>query len=223
MCFSSQASFAAVAILSVTGAVAIKKARHPAHLAFAAIPLLFAAQQLFEGIFWLTQNGSISSEWETPSVIIFLVFAQVVWPFWVPYAMLRMENDLRRRRLLAILLGAGCLFSLYTIYYLFNYPVHGFVDGNHVAYKLDIPEGAVRYARMVLYLFATLLPPFLSNRRRMPLLAIALLISFLVSWLVFPDYIISTWCYFAAIISVIVVFILHSQKDTDPRSPTLPH
>ena len=46
MCFSATASFSAGTILLGLGTLTLKSARRPRELGFAAIPLLFAVQQL---------------------------------------------------------------------------------------------------------------------------------------------------------------------------------
>lgn len=50
MCFSATASFSAGALLLGLGSLTLKSARHPRELPFAAIPPLFAIQQLSEGV-----------------------------------------------------------------------------------------------------------------------------------------------------------------------------
>jgi len=50
MCFSATASFSAGAILLGLGTLTLKSARRPRELVLAAIPLLFAIQQLIEGV-----------------------------------------------------------------------------------------------------------------------------------------------------------------------------
>jgi hypothetical protein len=57
MCFSATASFTAGAVLLGVGALTLRSAltsRQRHVLPFAAIPLLFAIQQLIEGVIWLT-------------------------------------------------------------------------------------------------------------------------------------------------------------------------
>lgn len=57
MCFSATASFSAGALLLGIGALTLKSAlatRQRRALPFAAIPTLFAMQQLIEGVIWLT-------------------------------------------------------------------------------------------------------------------------------------------------------------------------
>ena len=59
MCFSAPASFIAGAVLATVGVVTLRMATRPAQIAFAAIPLLFGIQQLFEGLILLSGHRII--------------------------------------------------------------------------------------------------------------------------------------------------------------------
>ena len=52
MCFSATASFTAGTLVLGIGAVTMKSVRKPGELPYAAIPMLFALQQLIEGVIW---------------------------------------------------------------------------------------------------------------------------------------------------------------------------
>ena len=54
MCFSATASFSAGALLLGIGVLTLRLASRPREWPIAAIPLLFAVQQLSEGVIWLT-------------------------------------------------------------------------------------------------------------------------------------------------------------------------
>src|SRR5687767_3856596 len=123
MCFSSSASFIASAALFTVGVASIKAKSAPAQMPFAVIPLLFAFQQLCEGFLWLSFTNSEFSSWEKPSTYLFLIIAQIVWPFWVPYSVLLFEKDVKRKKALTILLGIGCFVSCYILYCLLFFPV----------------------------------------------------------------------------------------------------
>lgn len=62
MCFSAEASFAAAALLVPAGAIGIRRAYQSdrRYLAFAALPVYFGLQQLFEGLVWT--GGRLGNE-----------------------------------------------------------------------------------------------------------------------------------------------------------------
>lgn len=50
MCFSASVSFSAGAVLSVIGVATLRQVKRPAEILFAATPILFALQQIAEGL-----------------------------------------------------------------------------------------------------------------------------------------------------------------------------
>ncbi len=56
MCFSATGSFGVAAVIAGIGAVAIHQEKPPSHKLLALVPLLFAAQQVAEGVVWMTIN-----------------------------------------------------------------------------------------------------------------------------------------------------------------------
>jgi uncharacterized membrane protein len=69
-----------------------------------------------------------------------------------------------------------------------------------------IPFGAF------LYYLPTIISPFVSSIKRTNLLGTSILISFLASKLFFEQYAISVWCFFAALMSVIVYVVVKDMK-----------
>lgn len=98
MCFSASASFGAGVILSVIGIASIKKVQSPSQIIFVSIPLIFAVQQIMEGFLWLALTNTHYAPLQKFTTYVFLFFAQVVWPFWVPYVILKLEIKERRKR-----------------------------------------------------------------------------------------------------------------------------
>ncbi len=120
MCFSSEASFTASAVLAVIGIVTVKKVNHPSQLAFASIPFLFSLQQLTEGIVWVSLSHKELAFLQSTSTYLFLIIAQIVWPTWVPLSILMLEKNEKRKNALRLILGIGLGLSLYlTFCYLF--------------------------------------------------------------------------------------------------------
>ena len=99
MCFSPTASFSAGAILLGFGALTLKSARRPRELPFAGIPLLFAIQQLSEGVIWLTFRYE-APQLNAVMTHLYSFFSHVLWPIYVPVAVLLIEPPGRRRQVL---------------------------------------------------------------------------------------------------------------------------
>lgn len=207
MCFSASASFGAGVILSTIGIASLKQAKTSSQIPFASIPLIFAAQQITEGFLWLSLSEPVNSTLQTVTTYLFLFFAQVVWPVWVPFSVMKIEENKKRKRILKSFFVIGSLVSLYLAYCLLNFHVEGRIDNYHISYEQDYPASLSRYGG-ILYIMITIVPPFLSKLRKMNYLGLAILVSYIITTIFYEDYIVSVWCFFAAVISIVVYAIL---------------
>lgn len=211
MCFSAEMSFAASAVLTVSGAVAIKKVTSKAWLLFACIPFLFAAQQFAEGMLWLSYSHAAFEKLRHAWVIAFLVFAQVIWPVWVPLSLLSIETIPSRKKLLKFILAVGAMLSAYVAIGLFIFPVDGYPESHHIKYELGFPLSD-SFIAAAFYFTATVLSCVVSSAKRMTMLGLIILGSYILARIFFNGYTISVWCFFAAIISVTVIYVIHFAK-----------
>ena len=99
MCYSATASFIAGGLLTVAGAVTLKRAANSAELPFAAVPLLFGIQQIVEGAIWLSFRYD-ASEIRNIASYIYTLFAYVLWPIYIPIAIGLTEQFAWRRKLI---------------------------------------------------------------------------------------------------------------------------
>lgn len=214
MCFSAGASFGASVALAGTGIAAIKKAGSGPQCLFAAIPLIFAVQQLAEGFVWLAFMHTNYAAWQSPSVYVYVIFAYTVWPVWVPLSILLSETSEKRKKILRVLLITGAVVSAYIICCLLLYPVHAVVYNHHIIYTFDYSPmtSSLGTLRDGFYFIATLLAAFISTRKRIWVFGIVLIASYLVSKIFFEDAVVSVWCYFAAALSVVILFLVKRQQ-----------
>jgi len=217
MCFSTGASFGAGVVLSLIGVASIKKAQTSTHIFFASIPLIFAIQQISEGFVWLSLSNPVYASLQYISTYTFLFFAQVVWPVWVPFSILMLEKKEKRKKNEKLLVAIGGLVSLYLAYCLLSYHVEARIIGYHISYKQNYPTKLSNYGA-VLYIIATIIPPAFSNIKRMWMLSIAILISYIITTIFYVDYIVSVWCFFASIISIAVLTIMHEIRNSQMKS-----
>ncbi len=214
MCFSAEASFISGALLSVAGIVSVKKVKKKSQILFAAIPLFFAVQQITEGFLWLSLKHKIDDSWQQPTTYLFLIFAQVFWPTWVPLSILFIEKDKKRKNTLRIVLVVGILVTLCLAYRLLTQTISAQIIEHHVFYKLYTPPFAV-HLLAILYTTSIILPPFVSSIKKMKFIAIILFLSFIITKVFFDYYLVSVWCFFAALVSVAVFTIEHDLQNSD--------
>lgn len=209
MCFSAGASFGASAVLTVMGIATIKKSIFSDQLPFASIPFVFAVQQFSEGFVWLSLSKPAFESLQIIASSTFLIFAQMVWPLFVPVAIFLMERDMKRKRILSIFIGIGVLVAAYFAHRLFAYGVHPDSAGHHVVYKQYYPDSLGHIAD-ALYGIATLMPTFLTKTNKVWIFGLAITISYIIAYFVYTNYILSVWCFFASIISMLIYFIIKS-------------
>lgn len=215
MCFSASASFGAGIVLSVIGVASVKKAESYSEIFFAAIPLLFAIQQISEGFLWLALSNPAFSWLQQLTTYTFLFFAQVLWPLWVPLSIMLMEKKEKRSPVQKILTAIGVLVTVYLGYCLYSYHVEAKIVHYHILYEQDYPASPKIYTPL-LYAVATIIPPFLSGYKRMWSLGIAVFISYLITLIFYEKgHVISVWCFFASIISMLVFAIMYEINKTN--------
>ncbi len=211
MCFSANASFAAGIAISAIGVVTIRKVQAPSQIVFASIPLIFGIQQLAEGVLWLSIPDPTQALAQEVATYTFLFFARVVWPLWVPLAIFLLENEGKRRKMEKVLLLMGIGVSAYFTLTLLLEPTEAVISEHHIFYKQDYPASLKLYSGLF-YGVVTVLPLFVSRFKRMWLLGIIIGVSYIVAIFFFKHYAFSVWCFFAAIISMSVYFIMNEVR-----------
>lgn len=200
MCFSATASFVAGATLSAAGVATLRQARQRSEIPFAAMPLLFGVQQITEGVIWLTFRYDAPVLRQTMTSI-YSVFSHVWWPIYVPLAIGYMETSRRRKTILLAFQVAGLAVGLYLLYSLIARPITAEVIRRHIAY---VSPHFYLAPVMVLYVAATCVSGLVSSHRFVNLFGILAFVAFVASYLVHASALVSIWCFFAAVLSLLV-------------------
>ena len=211
MCFSAEASFAGGVIISSIGVAVVTKVHKPSQLLFACIPVFFGIQQFTEGVLWLTIPNPEFITIQKIATYIFLVMADVLWPVWIPLSVLFMEENARKKKLIWYLLIAGMVVSAYYAFCLVFLHVTPEIMGYHIKYTSDFSK-VIAIPVFILYLIATITPLFVSSIKRTHVLGIFMFLSCLVTAIFFTQYLTSVWCFFAALISGVIYWILRDSK-----------
>lgn len=222
MCFSATASFAAGAVLLPIGlrAVSLALRQEPARwLPLAVTPLLFAVQQVLEGIVWLALDHAAPGSLLRPAALAYLGFAFGFWPVWMPWCALRFTAGLTspwRRRLMRLCWGLGWLLAALLWTPLLHHPglISPVVRHGSIDYQAQPPLAALLGHQTVSHFYALIvcLPLLLAPGRRLRWLAVALALAFAVAQLAFLHAFSSVWCYLSALLSVLVVWVLREPQ-----------
>ena len=211
MCFSSEASFVGGVVISAIGVATIREIHKPSQLVFASIPLFFGIQQIVEGCLWVTLPNADYLNIQKVLTIFYLILAQVLWPAIIPVSVLLMEENQKKRRLLRIFLAMGITLSLYYSMCLLLFTVTPEINGYHILYTTTFPD-LLAIPAFVVYLVATITPLFISGIKRTHLMAVLMFFSCLITGIFFTQYLISVWCFFAALISAVIFWILRDSR-----------
>ena len=206
MCFTAGASFAASAILGTGGLVALAKSGYNKQTMFAAIPLIFSIQQLFEGFLWKAIAAN-NADGKYLYTLLFLIFAQIIWPIWLPLSIFKMEENPKRKNILGFIVAVGFITSIMLAMRMLFCNITSQASPNHIRYEIESPQWLI-LASSILYVISIILPGFVSQKKGMMVLATILLLSLLISAFFFNEYLISVWCFFGALASLTVIFVI---------------
>ncbi|GAB4233321.1 MAG: hypothetical protein Tsb0021_12280 [Chlamydiales bacterium] len=208
MCFSPEASFGLAAVLTVVGALSVSSAKTPQGKLFGLAPFFFAIQQYAEGFLWLhipcCEEFSENAE---PLQYLFLFIALIVYPLFFPLSAFLLERKRSRRRAILLFLIAGILVTLRNISDLLYYHPEAAIINQSIKY---FPFEYVWYAKL-LYLVIITTPLLLSSLKGMWIVGGLTLIGFIVSLTLYTWTFTSVWCFFAALFSICVYYIIRKN------------
>jgi hypothetical protein len=233
MCFSAPASFAAGATLLPASVYCLRRAwlADRRYIPLALIPLAFGLQQMTEGVVWLSL-GQDDSDLVRQASVLYLFFALVFWPFWIPFSLLWPATQGREKTILLLLLAA----SLVWVWLFFPLAAESRrwlateVVVHSIRYRFDdLPAFQLvpRTIWRVGYLVSICLPlamgrfgtegPAWVGWLVGGLVGLLFAVSYLLFWYAFT----SVWCFFAAVLSLLLCVIfsrLPERAQTDERN-----
>lgn len=213
MCFSATASFATSGILSIIGIFTLKRVQNKKLYPLAFIPIFFAIQQLSEALIWLALTSKINNNFTLISSYIFLFFALIFWPVWIPISLIINEKKTILKKFLYFSLITGIIFSSFSAYYILINGINTELISCHILYQIN--NITFKHYYILLYLLAIILPLFISTIKRIWILGLALLISFIISYIIYFKFLTSVWCFFAAILSILIYWLITQQKQNN--------
>lgn len=210
MCWSATADLAAGTGIAAVGVVSVAlAARRPRDLPLAAVPLLLGAHQIIEAEVWRNDGGT------GPATLAWAVIALPLLALWVPAAVLCAAPPGARRRLLAPL-AVGAATAAVLAYVLATRTVTAEIRGHTVGYSVGLPRAELV---VVGYLLATIGSLLLSGDRGLVLFGVLVAVGAAVSFALWRQEYISTWCAFAAVCSVVLCLWAGRRRAPVPRPP----
>lgn len=215
MCWSGQADLVLGLAVTGIGLTGLTCARNRHDVPLAALPVLLGAHQLIESHIW-NQSAGTGSEMRGPSVTAWTLIAFVVLPLFVPAALLYSERQRRRVQFVAGAFGIPVAAVMTSAVLNGNYAQDA---GNVMHYRAGIPLLPLVVAG---YLVATCVPlltsPEATMRHLGATLSVGAVLVAAADLLAFA----STWCAFAAAVSVLIVRrTIHASRHLPRPAPAV--
>ncbi|MCP9773502.1 hypothetical protein KBY66_12900 [Synechococcus sp. Tobar12-5m-g] len=227
MCFSSSASFVVAAVLLPLGVASVRYCQAQQRsdlLPLALTPVFFSVQQALEGLVWLGLEPGGAAWLVHPAALGYLFFAYAFWLAWLPWCGLRLGVHappplrrwvLRSLLVLGLLAGAGLWLPLLIDGSLFQPAVvQGSLDYHTTLLAdrwINLGFGSTVYGLIIA------MPLMISASVRLRLFGGCLLVAFLISHLAYGYAFTSVWCFFSAVLSASLPWIL-----SDPQPLVIP-
>lgn len=210
MCFSTEVSFTAAVVLYGAGIMTIKNCSSKHLIPLAATPFLFATQQLSEGFLWLHLSGLLPSTAVFEAAIrLFLVFAFLVWPIWIPLSLAIAETINSRKWIIMFFAISGIGLSLWNLSYAFNQTLEVQIVNHSIQYVGYAPPQTWIYPIIVLA------PCFISSLRSMWIFGLLTAVGYAVAEYTYSTTFVSVWCFFAAVVSAIIYRVVKDNASKE--------
>jgi len=218
VCFSPEADLVAGIVVSGVGVDALRRVPHRRYLPLALRPLVLGLHQVVEAFAWWGMEGDLPEPVGGTAAWIYLAVAFLLLPPLVPGAIFSAEADRKHRARLFpfVVLGAGVAAAL--VPGLLNSGAGGEVACRYIAY-----DAGISYGGQVLpfYVAAVCAPMLLSGSRRLLIFGVAnLVVVALLGWLLARG-VISLWCVWAAVTSVVVDLEVRAAARQEVRVPSV--
>jgi hypothetical protein len=202
MCFSAEADLAAGLVVGVVAVDALRHVRTTAQLPLAALPAVFAVHHLTEVLVWWSLEGHVSPAVGARAAWFYLLVAFGVLPLLVPVAVRAVEPSHVRRALLGVLAVAGAAVALLLMAATTDGDTGTRIDGHHIVYNAGVAhDGAVTTT----YVLATCGAMLLSSHVPIRWYGVVNLVVVSLLACVQQNAVVSLWCVWAAITSVLIV------------------
>lgn len=223
MCFSATVSYSAAVILAGTGVYTFRQAGrlHPSYRAWALVPLFFGLQQAFEGLVWQALTAGNHSEAVTFG-LGFHFFSHFLWLWWLPLSSYLVEP---RKILKRVFAGCGIFGAIagglvYTLMLLHPEWMTVAVREHSIIYDFSAPYRSdihIPITPVMLYGLIILVPLLFSSHRLIKIFGGLVILSMaLASW-AFNAAFVSVWCFFAAVLSLYIVYMIHHLAPASVR------
>jgi len=220
MCFSATASFTASFALIGAGIYCLNIARdlEKPYWLLALLPLLFGLQQFLEGIVWLNSVAQCTNSARSPA-LGYLFFSHLFWLFWIPLSCYAVESNLIKRKKFLALAFVGALYglSMYTPLLFAEDWMAIVLTKNSIVYKtvLLYDQYIPRKLLTLIYILIIISPLSAASDPYLNYFGFLVFGAVVITILFFHYAFISKWCYFSAVFSFFIVYMLYQKNSAE--------
>ncbi len=198
MCFSATADLVGGLVIGAIGIAVLRREVPRRYALLSTLPLLLGAHQLVEAFVWWGLQGHVPAAVGHVAMWIYLVFAFIVLPVFVPVAIVALEPEGRRRMMMMPFVALGLVVAGLVLAAMVRGPVTAELAPHFISYSTDI-----RASRMVvvLYVTATCGALIFSGVRDIAWFGVVNMVAVVLLAQLTIDGFASLWCAWAAICS----------------------
>jgi hypothetical protein len=201
-------------VVAGIGIVGLAQVRRPRHIPLACLPLLLGVHQLVESVVWRGADGMTSPGTAHLAVLIWAAIAFPLLPAFVPSAVLcAVWPDRAARGRVLPFCALGLASSAVLAYSLATGPVAAVPIGHVLTYSVHIPADLAVIAG---YLLAAMGAPIVSGNRDLRRFGVVAALGAAVCVLTWQLAFASTWCAFAAVVSLMLIPWLRRDREGRP-------
>lgn len=201
MCFSAEADFVSGIVIGAVGVATLTKVKEPREIALGVLPLAFAVHQIIEGFVWRSLDDGVPRSTSGTAVYLYVVFAWAILPVLAPLAILLVERNERRRRIMRAFVAIGAVAGIYLLGSILTENISAHIAEHTIQYG-----GVGGYANIAtaLYVIATCGAPLLSSHPCIRWFGVANIVAVAVIATIQAEGLTSVWCAWAAVVSVLI-------------------
>jgi hypothetical protein len=227
MCFSASASFTASAVLMPLGLYSTHLARsnrQPNYVPLALVPFFFGVQQFVEGLEWTALDQGRIEPLTTLAGLGFLFFAYCFWMVWIPWSAWSISRSTDshglQHRLRWVAIVSTVLGVAFYLPVLFDPPavqpaVHStgrlFYDISNLHSIVHNFVNTEPVGELVYWGFIVL-PLLAVADKAVKLFGVLIFVSIFLTWLTFSATFNSVWCFYCAVLSIVVLWIVNRPQ-----------
>ncbi|MGD9794011.1 MAG: DUF6629 family protein [Acidimicrobiia bacterium] len=222
MCFSPEADLIGGAVIFAIGIDALRHVKgRRNHALLAALPVMLGVHEIIEAFVWWGLRGNISSDLGTIATWIYLLFAFVVLPTYVPLGVWALEPPGKRKNAIFGFVALGVAVSTSLLGFMLRGPVTAVEHPHHLGYHTGLAATGVIVSAYVVAVCGSLV---LSGYRNVAIFGVVNFVAVVVLANLTIEGFASLWCAWAALAAGALAAHLRWSGPTRsiPRAPIIP-